>query len=212
MKKLHFSPRLVMTMIVAVSGSVHAQQDMEKPTNSPSVRPSLNYQRAIKKAEAGDRQSIREAAVLIDLQSPLGDYDLTKDSWVLTPKIAARMNSMKIERAVAILADEANIDFESEKGEGGTALEVCVWKTRRLKLRGDDEIDDRTNFRLTPKATVSTRLYKSGEEPCLEGEHLGPCGRNNGIQAERDEIYAKLNETDRKACVQRGVYWHLVPQ
>lgn len=171
----------------------------------------MNYKNAMARAEAGEARAIREAAVLIYLQSPYGDTDTTVGVWDITPQIEAKMNSWKIENAVGIILREADANYVNKKAATKTGLEVCVWQTRMLKLSGNKEIDDHTNFRLIPEAIVRTRTYRMDAEPCIDGEYFATCGRNYTLQAERDNIYSKLNESDRDACVQRAVSWHLKP-
>lgn len=204
--------KFTMTVIVmAACFGVHAQRDPIKPRNLPDILPTINYGKAMAKAETGDTRAMREAAVLIYLQSPYGDTDTTVGAWDVTPQIEAEMNSGTTENALSVLLMQAVENYANQHGEAKNGLEVCVWKTRALKLSGNREIDDQTNFRLMPQAVIRTRTYRTDAEPCINGEYLAACDRNFMHQAERDNIYVTLNESDRAACVQRGVNWHLKP-
>lgn len=194
---------------MAACFGVSAQHDSVKPKNLPDILPTMNYKKAMVKVETGDARAIREAAVLIYLQSPYGDIDTTVGTWDITPQIEMEMNSATIENALTTLMREADYNYVNQHGEAKTGLEVCVWKTRALKLSRNKEIDDQTNFRLMPQAIIRTRTYRTDAEPCINGEYMAACDRNFNLQVERDNMYAKLDESDREACVQHGVNWHL---
>lgn len=201
-------------LIVILLGAclrAHAQHEPVKPKDLPDVLPTMNYKAAMTRAEAGDVRAIREAAILIYLQSPYGDpaKDTSKGTWDITPQIEAKMNKWTVEQAMHIHMLSADAAIANGNEQGGGGIEACVWKSRMLKVVGNKEIDDQANFRLKPQPVVRDRTYWTELDPCVEGEDASSCARKFRFQAERDIVFSKLNKADRNACIQRIVNWHL---